>query len=155
MLCNFSSILPAKLHSVPYIPFCIIHIPLHIFHSVFYFPLHIPFCVMHSVPHIPFCKINIYIPFHRYLFFIDWQKGSGSSSSTSAVIKRAELDGSDLKTIVHSDDAGTPRDLVVDYQGAYYRVIRWRLLLIGACIRGCLFLMGTYIINPNHDGAYY
>ena len=51
-----------------------------------------------------------------YLFFADWQKGSGTSSPTSAVIKsavikRAELDGSDLTTIVNSDEAGNPRDL--------------------------------------------
>ena len=41
----------------------------------------------------------------------------GTGSPTSAVIKRAELDGLDLTTIVNSDEAGNPRDLVIDYQG--------------------------------------
>ena len=62
------------------------------------------------------CSI-LYTPFHRYLFFADWQKGSGTGSPTSVVIMRAELDGSDLTTIVNSDEAGNPRDLVIDYQG--------------------------------------
>ena len=58
----------------------------------------------------------LYTPFHTYLLFADWQKGSGTGSPTSAVIKRAELDGSDLTTIVNSDEADNPRDLVIDYQ---------------------------------------
>ena len=58
------------------------------------------------------CSI-LYTPFHMYLFFADWQNNSGTGSPTSAVIKRAELDGSDLTTIVSSDEAGNPRDLVI------------------------------------------
>ena len=59
------------------------------------------------------------IPYHsivcRYLLFVDWQIRGGSDYT--AVIKRAEMDGSNLRTIVESEEAGLPGDIAIDYQG--------------------------------------
>lgn len=56
-----------------------------------------------------------FIPLHRYLFFVDWQtRGEGV---VTTVIKRSEMDGSNVKTIVETELAGYPRDIVIDYQG--------------------------------------
>ena len=51
----------------------------------------------------------------RYLLFVDWQIRGGSDYT--AVIKRAEMDGSNLRTIVESEEAGLPGDIAIDYQG--------------------------------------
>lgn len=63
------------------------------------------------------CSCTTIILFHRYLFFVDWQRGVGNDYT--AVIKRSEMDGSNLVTIVTSKDAGLPQDIAIDYQGAY------------------------------------
>ena len=50
----------------------------------------------------------------RYLFFVDWEM---TNQGHRTVIKRSELDGSDLKVIVDRHHAGQAIDLAVDYQG--------------------------------------
>jgi len=50
----------------------------------------------------------------RYLFFVDWEM-TGQSHHT--VIKRSELDGSNLRVIVNRHHAGLATDLAIDYQG--------------------------------------
>ena len=94
---------------------------------------------------------SIMIPLRRYLVFIDWQKGSENGSPASTVIKRCEMDGSDLRTIVNSSNAGSASDLVIDYQGVSLVLILLMAtllssacLLMGAYIRWCLLLMGAY-----------
>jgi len=50
----------------------------------------------------------------RFLFFVDWEM-TGQGHST--VIKRSELDGSNLRELVGQHHAGQAIDLAIDYQG--------------------------------------